>query len=344
MKQFFLSKSFRLIVTLGLLSVLLLSLYVWRWLHTPQELPEHVTHIELLPGDSLLKVANRLRAEIGLRHPRVLVAYAKLVNKTNIKLGEYDIPSSMTPVELLNLLHGGKVKLRALTLVEGITFRDALGLISSQGSMQHTLQGESLQAVRDRLGIEYENPEGWLFPDTYMFSKYTTDWNLIQQAHQRMRDVLQQEWLQRAEGLPYESPYEALIMASIIEKETGAPQERAEIAGVFVRRLQKGMRLQTDPTVIYGMGDAYQGKISRKHLRQKTPYNTYTIRGLPPTPIALPGREAIHAALHPAAGESLYFVAKGDGTHYFSSTLEEHQRAVKKYQLQRAENYRSTLQ
>ena len=157
-----------------------------------------------------------------------------------------------------------------------------------------------------------------------------------------MREVLDNEWQSREDGLPYQSPYEALTLASIVEKETGVGSERSQIAGVFVRRLKKGMRLQTDPTVIYGLGDQYQGNITRRHLKQETPYNTYLIKGLPPTPIAMPGREAIHATLHPAEGDALYFVAKGDGSHYFSATLEEHLQAVRRYQLQRRSNYRSS--
>ena len=192
------------------------------------------------------------------------------------------------------------------------------------------------------IGEEHDNIEGWLFPDTYNYLGTDTVLDIMLRAHRKMNRVLEQEWAKRAPGLPYKTPYEALIMASIIEKETGLAEERETISGVFVRRLLKGMRLQTDPTVIYGMGDRYDGDIRRRDLRQLTPYNTYMIKGLPPTPIAMPSGASISAALHPKAGSSLYFVARGDGGHYFSSTLQEHLGAVKKYQLeQRAENYQS---
>lgn len=338
------SKIFRLVLLLVIIISVAVGLYAWRWLHLPLDIPADRQVIELSPGDSLSRVAYRLENGVNLQHPRLLILYAKAIKATNVKLGEYELPAKITPVELLQLLHDGKVKQRSLTLVEGITFAQALQLISQNPFLQPELQTEDAASVGQRLGVEQSNPEGWLFPDTYVYSKYTTDWDLIQQAYQRMQQVLEEEWADRAEGLPYETPYEALIMASIVEKETGAPHERAQIAGVFTRRLKLGMRLQTDPTVIYGMGSSYQGKIGRSHLREKTPYNTYTIDGLPPTPIALPGRDAIHATLHPADGDSLFFVAKGDGTHQFSATLAEHNAAVRKYQLQRSSTYRSTVQ
>lgn len=316
----------------------------WHWLHTPFAIPADRQQIEVLPGDSLARVTYRLQTDIGLRHPRVLVLYARMKATTNIKRGEYELPAKITPVQLLQRLVEGKVRQRTLTLVEGITFAQAVQLIAQNPYVKAGLDADDIAGIAARLGITQPNPEGWLFPDTYVFTKHTPDWDLLQQSYRRMVQVLNEEWEGRAEGLPYETPYDALIMASIVEKETGAPHERAQIAGVFVRRLQLGMRLQTDPTVIYGMGSAYAGKIRGADLREKTPYNTYTMTGLPPTPIALPGREAIHAALHPAAGDSLYFVARGDGTHQFSATLEEHNAAVKKYQLQRSSNYRSTLQ
>ncbi len=193
------------------------------------------------------------------------------------------------------------------------------------------------------LGLSETPLEGWIYPDTYSYTKGTRDIDVLRRAYQRMQQVLAEEWEARSQPLPLSSPYEALILASIVEKETGAPEERAAIAGVFVRRLQKNMRLQTDPTVIYGMGDNYRGNIRRSDLTRYTPYNTYKIDGLPPTPIANPGREAIHASLHPAPGKALYFVAKGDGRHQFSATLVEHNRAVQVYQKrQRRQDYRSS--
>jgi UPF0755 protein len=197
----------------------------------------------------------------------------------------------------------------------------------------HTLQAPDARQLMLELELDKAHAEGWFFPDTYHFVRGTTDKDLLQRAYASMRSQLEEQWQQREEGLPYRRPYEALIMASIIEKETGIPEEREQIAGVFVRRLQKGMRLQTDPTVIYGIGESYDGNIRLRDLRTDTPYNTYTRSGLPPTPIAMPGLAAIRAALHPAAGDSLYFVASGGGAHVFSSTLEQHNEAVIKYQL-----------
>lgn len=261
-----------------------------------------------------------------------------------VQIGEYSIDGQMTVADLLEKWRSGEVEQYRLTLVEGWNFTQLRAAMARTDELQHSIGELSDGEIMRLLGQEGVHPEGQFYPDTYYFTRGQKDLELLRQANQRLRQVLAEEWEQRAEGLPYSGPEQALIMASIIEKETGAAHERKQIAGVFVRRLQKRMLLQTDPTVIYGMGDSYQGRIRRSDLRTPTPYNTYVIRGLPPTPIAMVGREAIHAALHPADGDSLYFVAKGDGTHHFSSTLAEHNRAVRKYQLQRRPDYRSTVE
>ena len=205
--------------------------------------------------------------------------------------------------------------------------------VSSNGTLVQTLANVDSETVMTALAYPEVHPEGRFFPDTYHFPIGMTDIEFLRRAYVKMARVLEEEWQQREAGLPYKTSDEALIMASILEKETAVAEERAAIAGVFVRRLQKGMKLQTDPTVIYAMGDDYHGNIRRKDLKIDSPYNTYFYVGLPPTPISLPGVEAIHAALHPEDGETLYFVAKGDGSHYFSKTLKEHNRAVARYQL-----------
>lgn len=313
-----------------------------QWLQTPLQLSDdHVLMIN--PGDNLTKVSQKLAEDGVLKWPEMWVLYAKLTERTQIKTGEYQLQASMTPDQLLDLLQSDQVISYSVTLVEGKTFKDFLQRLHSQEKIIATLKGKTQQEVLKELGLELEHPEGWFFPETYSYTSGTTDRDILLQAYQKMKTVLDEEWAKREKNLPYKNAYEALIMASIIEKETGVAYERPEIAGVFVRRLRKGMRLQTDPTIIYGMGDRYDGNIRRKDLREATPYNTYVIDGLPPTPIAMPGREAINAALHPKPGKSLYFVAKGDGSHYFSATLKEHNRAVREYQLKkRAKNYRSS--
>jgi UPF0755 protein len=243
---------------------------------------------------------------------------------------------------MLGLWRRGEVVQYSLTLVEGWSFRQVRTALERQSKLELTLTGLSDAQLMARLGYPGVNPEGRFFPDTYRFVRGMSDLDLLKQAYVRLEQVLAEEWQGRADGLPYKAPYDALIMASIIEKETGVPEERGEIAGVFVRRLRIGMRLQTDPTVIYGLGERYNGKLTRAHLREPTAYNTYVIDGMPPTPIAMVGREAINAALHPVAGKSLYFVARGDGSHVFSNSLEAHNRAVREYQLTRREDYRSS--
>ncbi|MGA6104346.1 endolytic transglycosylase MltG [Pseudomonas solani] len=256
--------------------------------------------------------------------------------------GEYRMAPGMNAAQLLGLWQRAEVVQYSLTLVEGWNFRQLRTALAKQVKLEQTLADVSDEELMKRLGLEGQHPEGRFFPDTYRYVRGMRDIDLLKQAHQRLEQVLQDEWEKRADKLPYADPYQALIMASMVEKETGVPSERGQIAGVFVRRLQMGMLLQTDPTVIYGLGERYAGKITRAHLREATPYNTYVIAGMPPTPIAMVGREAIHAALHPVEGKSLYFVARGDGSHVFSESLAAHNQAVREYQLKRRADYRSS--
>jgi len=252
--------------------------------------------------------------------------------KYHLKAGKYNLKQEITPIQLLQILDQGKAISYHLTLIEGWSIKEVLQALAQSPQLIHQIKDSetNLMALINQSKL---HPEGQFFPDTYAFSETTTDIQFLKRSQQKMQKILAQEWAQRAENLPLKSPYEALILASIIEKESALASERNLIAGVFIKRLKKGMRLQTDPTVIYGMGALYHGNIRRKDLRKDTPYNTYTRKGLPPTPICMPGQGAIHAALHPENKGYLYFVAKGKtGAHYFSKTLREHNRAVRKYQ------------
>jgi UPF0755 protein len=303
------------------------------FLATPIALDEQVVY-EIPKGATIRSVAHDLadRGWLASRFLFTMRAY-ETEQQNALKTGEYAIEPDMRPDDLLQLFASGKSIQFPVTFVPGMTFREALRAIERAGVFERELADLSDAELVERLGIDAEHPEGWLFPDTYLFRRGTSDLEILTQAHKRLRQVLEEEWAARSEDLPIDSPYEALILASIVEKETGKASERPRIAGVFARRLQQGMKLQTDPTVIYGLGDEYAGNITREHLRRATPYNTYVIPALPPTPIALAGREAIHAALHPADGDELFFVARGDGSHYFSATLDEHNCAVRHYQL-----------
>jgi UPF0755 protein len=328
---------------LGALAALLLVLAAVAgslWVHyqafvaTPVAVPGDRLVLDVQRGAGLRAVTRQLVEARVLPDPYGFLVLGYLSGKAGqIKSGEYEILAGMTPPEIIALLTTGKVVQYALTLVEGRTFRQAIALISADPVLTGDPGRLSDEEIMEGIGRPGEHPEGRLFPDTYLFPRGTSAMDLILRAHARMEAILSEEWERRAPGLPLKAPYEALILASIVEKETGLASERPEIAGVFVRRLLKGMKLQTDPTVIYGMGAAFDGNIRRSDLSADTPYNTYVHAGLPPTPIALPGRDAIRAALHPAAGDSLYFVAKGDGSHAFSASLEEHNRAVRRYQL-----------
>jgi len=304
------------------------------FVHTPLTVgPGGVTYV-VSPGTPLSQLARGLASRGIVRHPLYLVVLGRLEGWSHrIQAGEYEIEPGTTPEQLLKMLVAGKVKQYSLTIVEGWTFRQLRAELRRSPLLTHTLKDLSDTAVMAKLGAPGQHAEGWFYPDTYRFPRGTTDVEFLKRAYEAMCRRLTAEWQDRAKNLPLKTPYQALILASIVEKETAVPKEREEIAGVFVRRLERGMRLQTDPTVIYGMGDKYDGDIRTRDLRTDTPYNTYTRAGLPPTPIAMPSGASIHAALHPAPGKTLYFVAKGDGTHHFSVTLAEHNRAVVKYQL-----------
>ena len=288
------------------------------------------------PGSSLSAIAHDLQRQGQLRHIHMLLLYARLRQiADDIHAGEYQLRPGISALGLLRALVRGRVIQYSLTLVEGWTFREIMQAVRQQPNIRQTLPSVEPKAVMSALGKPNHFAEGGFYPDTYHYPKGITDVEFLSRAHERLRTILQEEWEGRAVGLPYASPEEALIMASIVEKETAVAAERSAIAGVFVRRLQKGMRLQTDPTVIYALGIGFDGNLRRRDLNFDSPYNTYRYAGLPPTPIAAAGREAIHAALHPRPGETLYFVSRGDGSHQFSATLEEHNAAVKKYQIRR---------
>lgn len=289
---------------------------------------------DIEPGSSLKSVAQRLADQGFIDSPLYFEMMARLSGKGGqIQAGEFQIVQGMSPQQFLDSVTSGNVVQYALTIVEGWTFKQLLQVIGDVPQLKQTLTGLSEQDILAQLKIDSQSAEGWFLPDTYHFPKNTSDVNFLRRAVKAMQTSLDNEWQKRKPDLPLNSPYEALILASIVEKETALASERRHIAGVFVRRLQIGMRLQTDPTVIYGMGDQYDGDIRRDDLKRDTPYNTYTRDGLPPTPIALPSLDAVRAVLDPAPGKTLYFVAKGDGSHYFSETLDEHNQAVMKYQI-----------
>jgi len=328
------------LITLGLFFLIVTVALIYKeyqsFLSTPLSI-EKETILEIEQGMTFTDVTNKLKNLGLMKDTRYFKFLARQTRKANkIKSGEYLMPTGLTPFELLNLLVSGKTIQYSFTLLEGWQAREMMQAVNATDLLQHTLQAGELENLMPELGHADEVAEGLFFPDTYNFPKGTTDKSFLQRAYKRLHHILDEEWITRAENLPYKTPYEALIMASIIEKETGLASERSTIAGVFVRRLNKNMKLQTDPTVIYAMGNQFNGNIRKKDLNIDSPYNTYRYKGLPPSPIALVGREAIHAALHPEKGKALYFVAKGDGSHYFSETLKEHNRAVAKYQLNKS--------
>ncbi|MCO6442379.1 MAG: endolytic transglycosylase MltG [Nitrococcus mobilis] len=291
--------------------------------------------VEVSTGTSFAELANQLEQRGWIEYPRLVSLYGRLSGRASVvKAGEYAVEPGMTLLHLLDRIVAGAVIQHKLTLIEGWTFRELLRAVESHPALRHTLPCEAaVNVVMAQLGYAGEDPEGRFLPETYLFPRGTTDVAFLKRAYVAMQQELEVQWRQRAAGLPLTSPYQALILASLVEKETALPEERRRIAGVFIRRLERGMRLQADPSIIYGLGAHFDGDIRGSDLREDSPYNTYTRKGLPPTPIALPGRDAIAAVLHPAAGEALYFVARGDGSHKFSATLAAHNQAVRKYVL-----------
>ncbi len=288
--------------------------------------------VEVERGASLARTLRMLEADGIIEHPDLLRAWARLSGTAaSIHAGEYRIEAGITPVELLEIFVAGRVMRRHFTIIEGWRFSELRQAMSNAPRLRGDSQELTDDEIMARLGRPEVSPEGRFFPDTYDYIADTSDLTVLARAMARMDDILAREWERRSFDLPYASPDDALIMASIVEKETGLASERSKVAAVFVRRLERGMRLQTDPTVIFGLGEDFSGPLTRSHLRKPTPWNTYTHHGLPPTPIALPGRASLQAALNPAETDALYFVARGDGSSHFSATLEEHNAAVHRY-------------
>ncbi|MBD8239946.1 endolytic transglycosylase MltG [Pseudomonas fluorescens] len=326
-------------------AALLLGFSAWKY-DAALKQPLNLTQEQLLDvpaGATPTGTFNRLEADGVLDGAFWLRLYWRFnLDGQPLHSGEYRMAPGMTAEGLIGLWQRGEVVQYSLTLVEGWNFRQVRSALAKHEKIVQSLSGLSDSEVMEKLGHPGVFPEGRFFPDTYRFVRGMTDVEFLKKAYNRLDDVLAQEWSKRAADAPYTDPYQALIMASLVEKETGVPQERGQIAGVFVRRLKIGMLLQTDPTVIYGLGERYNGKLTRAHLKEANPYNTYMIAGLPPTPIAMVGREAIHAALNPVPGSSLYFVARGDGSHIFSDDLGAHNAAVREFQLKRRADYRSS--
>lgn len=331
---------------LAIAAILIASGALWqvhRFLNSTVNVPAEGASFDIAPGTPFSRISARLAEEEIIANPTLMRIYARVTGKAgSVHAGEYLIEPGTTAAGLLEQFTRGDVRLYSFTIVEGWNRWDLLRALHAHAHIDAAMTDEDWPALLGELGADTSHPEGLFLPETYRFPRHTTDRNVLKQAYQLMQRVLSEEWPNRDADAPVSTPYEALILASIVEKETARADERQRIAGVFARRLEKRMRLQTDPTVIYGIGRDFNGDLTRRDLRTDTPYNTYTRAGLPPTPIAMPGRDAIRAALHPAPGKELYFVATGigDGSHKFSETKAEHDAAVAEY-LRRLRSNRS---
>lgn len=315
--------------------VVMLSVVGWfYWLvSTPLSLNGERVEFYITPGSGMRGIANEIAVSGVNYNPLSLVVLSKLLRaESSVKAGSYEISRGITLLELLRKLTRGDVTQAEVVFIEGWTFRQMRERLNAHADVRHDSIGMSDEEVMRRISEETTVPEGWFFPDTYLFSKQTSDIDILARAYRSMRRHLFREWENRAPQLPLATPYQALIMASIVEKETGRKADRPLVAAVFSNRLRQGMLLQTDPTVIYGLGERFDGNLRKRDLLADTPFNTYTRAGLPPTPIAMPGLASLQAALHPAPSGVLYFVARGDGSSHFSQTLDEHNQAVNRYQ------------
>lgn len=322
-------KIFALLILLGLLALAGLGYYANR----PLSLPDTPFEFELKQGSSLKSTARDLRQAGLLQQSWVFVWLGRIQGKAiQLKAGRYALDHPVSTLELLDIVTKGDVIQSVFSVIEGWTFKQLRDELNGNPDITHDTLNLSDRDILQRIGAAESHPEGLFFPDTYYFVSGSSDLEIFKRAYQAMQQRLQESWQVREPGLPIENAYQALILASIVEKETGTTQDRAMIAGVFVNRLRKGMLLQTDPTVIYGLGSKYDGNLHKRDLQADNPYNTYTRPGLTPTPISLPGLAALQAAMHPAQTDALYFVARGDGSSHFSSDLSGHNRAVNKYQ------------
>ncbi len=319
-------------ITLLAITALVFSFYYYQFVSVPVINNNQCVHYLIQDGMTNRQLANGLHQQGLVRHPKFFELISRVEGKSrHLQAGEYQFSPGATEQMILNNIASGDVVKHLITIIEGWTVQQMLTAIKNDPDIVHTLNETTLKTLAQQLDIKQNNPEGWFFPDTYQFVRGTTDKDILERAYHRMQAELDSQWQQRAPNLGYHDAYQALIVASMIVKEAKVASERPQIAGVILQRLKKRMRLQIDPTVIYGMGSAYTGKITRRDLRKKTPYNTYVHYGLPPTPIALPGKASLHAALHPDMTQALYFVARGDGSHVFSDNLKAQNQAVKRY-------------
>lgn len=324
--------------TLSVLFLAALAVVGWgayfAW--TPVTVPDAGRRFMVEQGTTLRGVARRLVSEGVLNESMTFIALGRLLGKAGaVKAGIYELPDRITPFALIEKFARGDVLQSEITIIEGWTFAQMRAALNAHPGVRHDTAGLSDQEVMQRVKVAESHPEGLFFPDTYHFNTGASDLQVLARAYQTMQERLHTAWQNRDPSLPCGTPYEALIMASLVEKETGRPEDRAMVAAVLYNRLKRGMRLQTDPSVIYGLGATFDGNLRKRNLQTDGPYNTYLRTGLPPTPIALPGQASLEAATSPAASAALYFVSRGDGTSQFSRTLDEHNRAVQKYQLKR---------